>query len=258
VEVLSTDSLEKRIFSIVVLLAAIMGFLAGLINIFSGNPMREIFLCLALLLVGVVFYTASVRFDRDKYLRIPLILIILAIAGVAWITNQGSQGDVPFFVFLLFALCLIIFRSPYNFILLVVYSATLMGLLLLEYIIPSAIDPYSSEQHRALDVALNLFICLAISTTLSYLVVQEYKKERILNDILHKQTLKDKSALEQAMADIKLLEGILSVCSFCKKIRDDNNEWNKMETYISKHSGVEFSHGLCPDCGKEHYPDYLK
>jgi hypothetical protein len=31
-----------------------------------------------------------------------------------------------------------------------------------------------------------------------------------------------------------------------------------METYISKHSGVEFSHGLCPDCGKEHYPDYLK
>ena len=84
------------------------------------------------------------------------------------------------------------------------------------------------------------------------------RRARIRNDILHKQTLKDKSALEHAMADIKFLEGTLPVCSFCKKIRDDENEWNPMETYISRHSGVEFSHGLCPDCGKEHYPDYLK
>ncbi len=178
-EVLSTDSLEKRVFNIVGLLAVLMGFLTGLINIFSGNPIRELFISLALLLIGVVFYTASVRFDYDKYLSVPLVLILLVVVCVVWITNQGSQGSAPFFVFLVFTLCVIIPRAPYNLILLVACNAAIISLLLLEYMVPFAIYPYLSEQHRAVDVALCLVICLAVSTTLVYLVVQEYKKERI-------------------------------------------------------------------------------
>lgn len=58
--------------------------------------------------------------------------------------------------------------------------------------------------------------------------------------------------------EIKVLRGILPVCSFCKKIRTDSGEWEQMEAYISARSEAEFSHGFCPDCAEKHYGKYLK
>lgn len=63
--------------------------------------------------------------------------------------------------------------------------------------------------------------------------------------------------LQGALTKVKELEGILPICSFCKKIRDETDSWQVMETYISKHSEAKFSHGLCPDCAKKHYSDFL-
>lgn len=62
--------------------------------------------------------------------------------------------------------------------------------------------------------------------------------------------------LQQAMDEIKTLQGILPVCGHCKKIRDDSNSWHTMEEYLSDHSEAEFSHGVCPDCAKKFYPEY--
>ncbi len=56
--------------------------------------------------------------------------------------------------------------------------------------------------------------------------------------------------LEAALARIKQLEGIIPICSYCKKIRDDKSDWHQLERYISDHSEAVFSHGICPDCLK--------
>jgi hypothetical protein len=64
------------------------------------------------------------------------------------------------------------------------------------------------------------------------------------------------SQLQDAMAEIKILQGVLPVCASCKKIRDDKGTWHPMETYISTRTDTVFSHGLCPDCLKQRYPDY--
>lgn len=61
--------------------------------------------------------------------------------------------------------------------------------------------------------------------------------------------------LEDALAEIKTLRGILPICSSCKKIRDDEGYWNQLEIYIQEHSEVEFSHSLCPECAKTLYPE---
>ncbi len=61
--------------------------------------------------------------------------------------------------------------------------------------------------------------------------------------------------LQNALSKVKLLSGIIPICSSCKKIRDDQGYWNQVESYIRKHSEAEFSHGICPDCAKELYPD---
>ena len=54
--------------------------------------------------------------------------------------------------------------------------------------------------------------------------------------------------LESALARVKQLQGLLPICSYCKKIRDDKNYWQRVENYISEHSEATFSHGICPDC----------
>jgi soluble cytochrome b562 len=68
--------------------------------------------------------------------------------------------------------------------------------------------------------------------------------------------------LEEALSRIVKLEGILPICSFCKKIRiegtdsKDQVNWLQMEGYISERTEAKFSHSICPECMKKHYPDY--
>jgi len=78
----------------------------------------------------------------------------------------------------------------------------------------------------------------------------------------HENTLKEKiDELEKALSHIKKLEGILPICSFCKKIRLEGSDpekqegWVKIEGYISEKTDAKFSHSICPECMKKYYPD---
>jgi DNA-binding response OmpR family regulator len=62
--------------------------------------------------------------------------------------------------------------------------------------------------------------------------------------------------LRRATDYIDTLRGILPICSFCKKIRNDEGYWDRVEAYITRHSLAEFSHSVCPECLKKHYPGY--
>jgi CheY-like chemotaxis protein len=55
-------------------------------------------------------------------------------------------------------------------------------------------------------------------------------------------------SLEEALSNVKTLQGLLPMCSYCKAIRDDRNYWQRVETYLHDHSGVQFSHSYCPTC----------
>jgi hypothetical protein len=61
--------------------------------------------------------------------------------------------------------------------------------------------------------------------------------------------------LQTALGEVQTLSGLVPICSHCKKIRDDSGYWTQVELYIRKHSQAEFSHGICPDCLKELYPE---
>ena len=68
----------------------------------------------------------------------------------------------------------------------------------------------------------------------------EAERERLVNE------------LQAALAEIKVLEHILPICSYCKKIRDDKDYWLTVEAYISDHTNSRFSHGICPECMLTH------
>ncbi len=59
-----------------------------------------------------------------------------------------------------------------------------------------------------------------------------------------------------ALDKVRMLEGLLPICSRCHRIRDESGGWERMESYLQSHTPVEFSHGICPDCAREIYPDY--
>lgn len=63
------------------------------------------------------------------------------------------------------------------------------------------------------------------------------------------------AALEKAMEEIKTLRGCLPICANCKKIRDDKGYWERIEDYLRRNSDLDFTHGICPDCVRELYPD---
>lgn len=64
--------------------------------------------------------------------------------------------------------------------------------------------------------------------------------------------------LQNALSEVKVLRGIIPICSFCKKVRDDDGYWNQVEVYIRERSDADFSHGICPVCAKEHYSQFFK
>jgi GAF domain-containing protein len=66
---------------------------------------------------------------------------------------------------------------------------------------------------------------------------------------------KKNQELELTLSEVKTLQGFLPICASCKKIRDDKGYWNQIEKYISDHSDVQFSHGICPECAKKLYPE---
>ncbi len=71
----------------------------------------------------------------------------------------------------------------------------------------------------------------------------EKEKEKLITDLKH------------ALAQVKRLSGLFPICSYCKQIRDDKGYWNQIEAYIQDHSEAEFSHSICQECAKKHYPD---
>jgi PAS domain-containing protein len=79
---------------------------------------------------------------------------------------------------------------------------------------------------------------------------------------LQKQTINERelliSELQEALASVKTLGGLLPICASCKKIRDDEGYWNQVEQYIAKHTDAKFTHGICPDCAKIALDDYFQ
>lgn len=60
--------------------------------------------------------------------------------------------------------------------------------------------------------------------------------------------------LNEALASIRTLQGIIPICSYCRKIRDDQEGWRLLEEYVCAHTDAQFSHGICPDCLKQRFP----
>ena len=125
--------------------------------------------------------------------------------------------------------------------------------------------PTLSRSHYMLELSEVgvLFLCLCAVT---FLAISSYRREKDLVSSLNLELSREKESLEKshrelqlAYSEIKTLRGLLPTCSYCKKIRPDYiqpNEarpWVPIEKFIEQHTDAFFSHGICPECTKEHF-----
>ncbi|MBN2808108.1 MAG: hypothetical protein JXR80_01305 [Deltaproteobacteria bacterium] len=121
--------------------------------------------------------------------------------------------------------------------------------------------PTFYEQRRA-EIFLALSILLAILVSAAFLFL--YRSRARLQQVYQEQLRIEKSLrhsqaeLTQALKEIKTLRGILPICSYCKAIRNDEGYYEQLEGYIHKHSGVDFSHTICPSCLQKYFPEYIE
>jgi hypothetical protein len=98
---------------------------------------------------------------------------------------------------------------------------------------------------------LILFQAVATYQKTVFELLEEAGQQRDQQTILNAQ-------LRDALADVKTLQGLIPICTQCKKIRDDSGFWEHVEAYIQKHTEAAFSHGLCPSCGEQLYGELWK
>ena len=80
----------------------------------------------------------------------------------------------------------------------------------------------------------------------------------VLYHFAYKPLVKSNYELQTALAEIKTLKGIIPICGYCKKIRDNDEIWQHLEDYLIKNSEAQFSHGMCPDCYDEQIAEIKK
>ena len=104
------------------------------------------------------------------------------------------------------------------------------------------------------DVTISRFlITLSMAIVVAYHLESSRHTFGRLLDEKNQALLREKQSLEAAMARIRTLRGLLPICASCKRIRDDKGYWNQLEAYLSEHSEVVFSHGICPECKEKLY-----
>ncbi|MBI5676008.1 MAG: PAS domain S-box protein [Nitrospirae bacterium] len=118
---------------------------------------------------------------------------------------------------------------------------------------PDGKHSYLSVKFPLLDLQVGEYGIGGISTDIT-----ERKKTEEALQRYSSELEKSNKMLQEALANIKTLSGMLPICASCKKIRDDKGYWNRIESYITNHSGVLFSHGICPDCEKKMYEELEK
>lgn len=117
---------------------------------------------------------------------------------------------------------------------------------LLEKAVATGIGAYLTKPADPLTIQRAIIIAMARHKDL----MQLYR--------LYQELEIQKKQLEKAMAELKVLRGIIPICANCKKIRNDSGYWEQVETYIEGHTTAEFTHGICPECFHQLYPEYAK
>lgn len=190
--------------------------------------------------VAVLLWAVYIQHNVSTWVVITLMSYVFFLGYLLVIAYRGLPGVVGGLNFLFFGASLLQMVSA---------SARIVISLVSE---GSANNFYVSNSPQT--VAVLIMTLSSIGVMCSLIILNAHAMERDLKDS-NKKAQDLIMQLQTAIAEVKTLSGLFPICASCKKIRDDQGYWNRIEKYISDHSSAEFSHSICPECAKKLYPD---
>lgn len=184
------------------------------------------------ILLGIVDFQTGYEFSFSIFYLVP-------ISTVAWLIGIRAGTLIALVSAFTWLAALVASKAPYQHTLIPYWNAIVrMGFFfIVVYLI-----------HKLKNIYINLEELVKERTaSLTKEISERQKAEEALIESSTKLK-KSNSELQYALANIKTLEEILPICSYCKKIRDDRGYWSQVESYISNHTDTLFSHGICPEC----------
>ncbi|MDD2468389.1 MAG: hypothetical protein PHI97_30790 [Desulfobulbus sp.] len=248
-------TLENRIFNGIMFFFSATGLATVVYDTILNEYFGLIIISISCFIVPGSCYIYSLKTKNYKHLIVPVNIYFFLALSIGLFFLNGFSGSLPYFFFLLITYGVVFLKNPFKFHVPFVLLL-LISLILLEYFNPVLFKEYASRSQKFIDIGISLSLCIIINSIIFFFVLKEYSREKKLKEIALVEAIRDKEVIREAFDEIKILKGLLPICSNCKKIKDDTGSWNQLETYIHKHSEAQFSHGICPDCAHELYPEY--
>ncbi|HEX7507322.1 MAG TPA: HAMP domain-containing sensor histidine kinase [Polyangia bacterium] len=206
----SSVGLEHRIFCGIAFLAFCAGVFATIQNLLIGTSMLMVASAVVSGVAGGIGYWLARRMRRWRLLLVPSFVFFLVLFWACWATQAGSNGTIGYFFFLLVCYQVVFFKGARKIVSLVLTAATIVALLLVEYLVPTAILPYATPLQRFADVAFSLPLCLFMLAIFIHIVYGEYQRERKAKDELLRQTTAEKDRVERSMRQKQRLLTVVS------------------------------------------------
>ena len=216
----------------------------AVIDFLEGDSL-ELLVDLVLIAILVAGLIAVFMHNKDR-LTYRVGLSMLALAILYNVAIGAGKGAALYWVFVLPWL-LFFFQGRRDGLISVLFVFLLLFLMLF---LPGLVHAHD----YGLKTGLRFFLSFCFVTVIGYGLESSRQRFSQMLRREHQDLLEEKANLEQALKQIKTLQGLLPICSNCKKVRDDSGYWKQIESYLQEHSDAKFSHGICPDCAKELYP----
>ena len=161
-------------------------------------------------------------------------LLLLAWGALAALVTWIDYRTGPYLQFPFLFVFPVLLAGWFNGLLPALSLALVLPAIRLWFVVSLWTVPWSTG-----DAILNSVVRAAVLGTIAFLTARTARQTRALS------------------REVRMLEGLLPICSYCKRIRDDDNRWHAIEAYIGQRTEARFSHGVCPDCAREHFGDLL-
>jgi hypothetical protein len=244
------DDTRRIRFTISITIPTLLIFLVTDYHFF-GNSAHFYWLVGARLFFAIASLAVMLRLDRDleapQLDRLVLGWDIMAAILVVYIASTRPASFTQHAVINVLTILLTYVLVPLPVLLQAIPAGILsLGLLVLGVFV----QPWPDEP-----VALNVVMSILIANVIGVITSRELNRwKRRQFRALSRETDLRKN-LEHALAELKTLRGILPICTHCQRVWNDQGAWEQMETYVRDHTHVEFSHGLCPTCARQHHPE---
>jgi len=233
--------MERRLFRMMTLASAGLCLLVVLPMNLAQNlapALNLTVLAFGLLCLG--FYGVALR---DRYPLRTFTLLLGGVLNLCWFANAGSQGSIGMFFFTGVIVIAIFFRGRERILFLLAYLIDVVALLTIDHLRPGSSIPYLSALDRYWDLLTGFLVSVVACALMLWVVVSSHDEER-------RKLAEANEALQRSLDEIQVLQGLLPICGWCKKVRDDEGLWTQVEHYLAERTELSFTHGMCPECSK--------